>query len=232
MDVVDLRPDLRMLVGTPGQAYLHRRGDEVLLVDTGPVGSGPVIAAALRDWGLGPEAVSDVVLTHWHADHAGSAAEVATWPNARILVHAADAPVVRGERPGPPPVLTPAEEVLHRQVAGNLPDAPPARVDHELADGEVLASGARVLATPGHTAGSLALVLDDAGVVLTGDLAAEHEGGVILGPFNVDRELARRSFRRFGEVDVELACFGHGRPVAGSVLRAAALAAEVPDPLG
>jgi glyoxylase-like metal-dependent hydrolase (beta-lactamase superfamily II) len=114
MCVVDLRPDLRMLVGTPGQAYLHRRGDEVLLVDTGPLGGAPAIAAALRDWGLGPEAVTDVVLTHWHADHAGSAAEVATWPNARILVRAADAPVVRDERPGPPPVLTPAEEVLHR----------------------------------------------------------------------------------------------------------------------
>ncbi|MFC5948609.1 MBL fold metallo-hydrolase [Pseudonocardia lutea] len=232
MDVVDLRPDLRMLVGNPGQAYLHRRGEEVLLVDTGPLGSAPAIAGALRDWGLGPEAVTDVVLTHWHADHAGSAAEVATWPNARILVHAADAPVVRGERPGPPPLLTPAEEVLHRQVAAGLPDAPPARVDRELADGEVLASGARVLPTPGHTAGSLALVLDDAGVVFTGDVAAEYEGGVILGPFNTDRELARRSFRRFAEVDVALACVGHGRPVPGAALRAAARAAEVPDPLG
>ncbi|GAA4695110.1 hypothetical protein GCM10023215_36020 [Pseudonocardia yuanmonensis] len=95
-----------------------------------------------------------------------------------------------------------------------------------------LSSGARVLATPGHTAGSIALVLDDAGVVFTGDLAAEYEGGVILGPFTTDRELARRSFRRFAEVEVEPACVGHGRPIAGSVLRAAARAAEVPDPLG
>lgn len=59
-----------------------------------------------------------VLLTHWHPDHTGSAAEIGTGPGVRVWAHHADAPVIRGHRPGPPPVLTPAEETLYPQIAG------------------------------------------------------------------------------------------------------------------
>ncbi|BCJ37059.1 putative metallo-beta-lactamase superfamily protein [Actinocatenispora thailandica] len=236
MEIVELRPDLRMVVGAPGQAYLLRHSGGVLLVDTGRMGTGDAIAGALREWGLGRDAVTHLVLTHWHADHAGSAAEIAGWPNVRVFAHRADAPVVRGERAGAEAMLTPAERTLHAQVSDGLPDAPPARVDHELDDAQTLADlGAHVVATPGHTPGSIALHLPAAGVLFTGDIAAEHDGAVLLGPFNCDRELAKRSFRRLGELAADVVCFGHGRPLLGaatSALRLAATARTVPDPLG
>jgi glyoxylase-like metal-dependent hydrolase (beta-lactamase superfamily II) len=97
-------------------------------------------------------------------------------------------------------------------VARNLPDAPPSRVDRELDDQELIAEiGARVISTPGHTDGSIALHFPDADVLFTGDIAAEHEGHVILGPFNVDRDLARQSFRLLANVTASAVCFGHGR---------------------
>jgi glyoxylase-like metal-dependent hydrolase (beta-lactamase superfamily II) len=236
MDVVDLRPDLRMLVEPPGQAYLLRHAGRVLLVDTGPVGSGDTVAAALRDWGLDRDALTHVVLTHWHADHAGSADEIGRWPGVAVLAHHADAPVVRGEAPGGVAVLSAAEEALLAQVSSGLPGAPPARVDRELSDAEVLEPfGGRVVATPGHTDGSIALHVVEAGVLFTGDIAAESEGAVILGPFNTDREQARRSFRRLAGLDTDVVCFGHGRPLSGagvSALRDAVTADPVPDPLG
>lgn len=236
VDVVDLRPDLRMLISPPGQAYLLRHGSGVLLVDTGRVGDGEAIAAALRDWGLGRDALTDVVLTHWHADHTGAAAEVAEWPDVRVLAHRDDAPVIRGHQAGDEPLLTAAEEVLHAQVTGDLPAAPPARVDRVIDDGEFLPElGARVIATPGHTHGSIALYLPSAGVLFTGDIAAEHDGQVILGPFNSERERARRSFRRLAGLDCDVICFGHGQALTGAAtiaLHAAATATTVADPLG
>ena len=237
MNVVDVRVDLRMVLDSgPGQAYLLRRGSEVVLVDTGIAGQGDAIAAALRDWGLDRESLTHVVLTHWHPDHAGSAAELAKWPQTQIWAHRNDAPIIRGDSYGSFPTLTHTEEGFYAHIAGSIPDAPPSRIDRELDDNEILdVIGARVLSTPGHTDGSIALHFPDEAVLFTGDVATQQQGQVILGPFNHDRTLARQSFRRFADIDVDTVCFGHGEPLRGddtAKLHAAAMADEVPDPLG
>jgi glyoxylase-like metal-dependent hydrolase (beta-lactamase superfamily II) len=237
MNFVDVRPDLRMVLDSgPGQAYLLRRGAEVVLIDTGIAGQGDAIAEALRDWGLDREALTHVVLTHWHPDHAGSAAELAKWPNVQIWAHRSDAPIIRGDSYGSFPTLTHTEEGLYAHIAGSVPDAPSSRVDRELDDNEALdVIGARVLSVPGHTDGSIALYFPDEAVLFTGDVATQQQGQVVLGPFNHDRAQARESFRRFADIDVDVVCFGHGEPLRGddtAKLRAAATAGEVPDPLG
>jgi glyoxylase-like metal-dependent hydrolase (beta-lactamase superfamily II) len=92
-----------------------------------------------------------------------------------------------------------------------------------------MGGGAVVLSVPGHTPGSIALHLRAAGVLLTGDIIAEHQGTIVLGPFNTDRVEAWRSLQRLAALDVDTACFGHGQPVVGSAhhrLRAAT------DPFG
>ncbi len=92
-----------------------------------------------------------------------------------------------------------------------------------------------VVATPGHTDGSAAYWFPESGVLCTGDTAASHEGAVILGPFNADRARAADSFRLFGRFDAAVVGFGHGPALVGAdtaLLREAAAAATVPDPLG
>jgi glyoxylase-like metal-dependent hydrolase (beta-lactamase superfamily II) len=213
METRALTPQLTLLRFTVGQAYVWRDGDELTLVDTGPAGSGPDIAAVLAPLGR----LRRIVLTHFHDDHAGSAAELAT-DGVQVLAHRADAPVIRGERPGPAPAFTPAERELHARVAAGLPAAPPARVDVELDEDDRLdvGGGATVLSVPGHTDGSIALHLPVDGVLFTGDLIAEWNGDVIPGPFNVDCETAALSTRRLAALsDVDIACFGHGEPLLG-----------------
>jgi glyoxylase-like metal-dependent hydrolase (beta-lactamase superfamily II) len=88
------------------------------------------------------------------------------------MAHRREAPIICGQVPGPPPVLTDDERGLLAAIVGDgLPPAPPARVDRELEDGDVLAFGgsAHVLAVPGHTDGSIALYLPRSGVLFTGD---------------------------------------------------------------
>ncbi|WP_433167099.1 MBL fold metallo-hydrolase [Kribbella sp. CA-247076] len=155
-----------------------------------------------------------MVLTHFHDDHAGGAAEVAAW-GVPVVAHAADAPVIRGEVKGPPPNFTEQELELHRLVAAGLPPAPPVQVDQEVGDGDVLdfGGGAVVVSTPGHTDGSIAIHLPEYGVLFTGDIAAEHEGAVMLGVFNLDTETAAASFRKLAALEADVVCFGHGRPL-------------------
>ena len=218
---MDLPGSLTRVPIPVGQCWLWRDGDEVTLVDTGPAGSEDLIAAALADIGLTRDAVVRIVLTHFHDDHAGSAAAVRAWAGAEVVAHVAEAPVVRGDVAGPfPAELLPVERDLLAQVTAGMPPAPPCPVDREVADGDVLAfgRGAHVLHRPGHTDGSIALHLPGPRVLFTGDTVAEHGGAAILGPFNLDRRRAAASFRRLVALDVDLALPGHGEPITGSAL--------------
>src|SRR5258708_40288680 len=88
-----------------GQGYLWQDPGSLTLIDAGPPGQGPAIARGLEDLGLGADDLDRVILTHFHADHAGSAADVAAWGSATVMADGADAPVIRRDRPRPPPDL-------------------------------------------------------------------------------------------------------------------------------
>lgn len=243
MDVIELIPGRLLLLRFPvGQAYLWRDADELTLIDAGPAGSGARIADAVRELGGHPGDVRRVVLTHWHEDHADGAGELAELTGAQVLVHAADAPMVRGLAEGPPPVLADWERPLLARARELLPDRGdgPVRPVHpswvtELTGGEILpfGGGAHVVPVPGHTDGSIAVHLPSYGVLFTGDTVAASpvDGSVVPGVFNVDRARLLRSFDELAHLDAELACFGHGGPVlrdASAVLRDAVRRSQDP----
>jgi glyoxylase-like metal-dependent hydrolase (beta-lactamase superfamily II) len=231
VEIVEIRRELHLLRPAFGQAYLWNDAGALTLIDTGIATSGDEIAEAIGRLGLRTDAVRQVVLTHYHEDHCGGAAAIAAWGDVTVLAHRVEAPVIRGEVPAPPPDFTDEERALHRSLGAHLlPPAPPCRVDRELEDGDLIGfgGGARVIATPGHTAGSIAVHVTGAGVLFTGDTVAHVNGQVMPGVFNMDRDEMLRSFRRLAELDVEVACVGHGDPVmdARTALRAAAASAS------
>jgi glyoxylase-like metal-dependent hydrolase (beta-lactamase superfamily II) len=230
VDLVQLTPNLVFLRFPVGHAYLWHDDDGVSVIDTSLPGSAPAIAEAVRSIGRDPADVRQLILTHGHEDHAGSAAEIAAWGDVTVLAHHADAPVIRGEQAGPPAVLSDWEQALWDQVHAGMVEQPvaPVRVDRELHDGDELdlAGEAVAIAVPGHTPGSLAIHLPRQRILFTGDTVARMpDGSVILGVFNADPAQAVQSLRKQSRLDVDIACFGHGDPLtqdASSMLRAAA----------
>src|SRR5262245_44423163 len=71
--------------------YLIPHANGALLVDCGPGSALPVVLQGLRAHGVEPSDVTDVLLTHIHLDHAGSAG---WWSQqgARVHVHPVGAP--------------------------------------------------------------------------------------------------------------------------------------------
>jgi len=200
-------------------SYIVEGGDGLTLIDAGIAGQLNVLSEFLGDIGARPEDVNRIILTHFHRDHVGLAAELRDLTGAQVIAHKAEAAVIAGREPAPEPHLTAPEELIFERVAGGIPDAPFAIVDREVGDGDEISLGsgapAEVIHVPGHTAGSISVYVPKRGIVFTGDAAASMNGRPMVGVFNVDGEEARRSFSRIGQLGAETACFGHGEPVVG-----------------
>jgi glyoxylase-like metal-dependent hydrolase (beta-lactamase superfamily II) len=222
-------PGVHLLPFEIGQAYVWQWGDNLTIIDTGITGSASTILEAIGAVGRRPEDVREIVLTHFHPDHCGGAVELVQRTGAKVIAHRADAPVIRGEQAGAPPVLTEAERPLADAIFPRVPPAQPVDVNREVGEGDTTEGGGRIVDAPGHTPGSLALLLPGQSVLFTGDCIACAEGKPILGPFNIDRSASMASARKLAELGCEVACFGHGPPLVGDASRKLRTLA---DPLG
>ncbi len=201
--------------------------DGLTLVDTGTPAAAPRLVRSIRLLGFDPRSIGTVLLTHWHADHAGSAAALAASSAApEVWAGEADrAAVATGRRPPPP-----AGPAVNRFVLGRAPVPPAVPGVRSLAGGSRrdTAGGLEVVATPGHTAGHVAFLLADRGVLLAGD-ALWNIGRPSAGPRHLcaDLDARRATLARLAGLDVATVGVAHGPPISDRVpARLAAVAAR------
>ena len=187
-----------------------------LLIDAGWAGSLPQLKHALRRQGIEGSAIRFVMLTHHHPDHAGLTQEVKRAFGARLLIHEAQIPYLRdllsfhqGRGEHFEPIVVAPEDV----VVTSEESRPALRrigLDGELVE------------TPGHSADSVSLVLDD-GSAFIGDLhLPDQVEGEML-------EAVRRSWQRLLSLGVKIAYPGHGGPIRSEVVQAMLLGVAVDE---
>lgn len=211
---IELAPGLWRIPTLPGDivnSFAVAEADgSVTIIDTGTPFAHHRIRRGLAMIGRHPGDVRRIVLTHSHYDHAGSAARIVDATGARVLVHAEDAGYVRRGRPPSPAGGRVLVRLLGLPLAQRFS---PVEVDEELSDGQVLpiGGGMRVIHTPGHTPGHVALLHEDSGVLITGDTLM-NVGGIRSIPAVVahDFPLYRRTIHVLGELDYTVAAFTHG----------------------
>lgn len=184
-----------------GSCYLIRHGSDYLLWDTGmPAATAghpavsPVMTVTLHSSivdqlariGVRPEQVTMVGISHYHGDHTGQARD---FPNARLLMGAADLAVLRTRS------AEAQADLAHWLTGGGAVTEVQGDLDI-FHDGSVI-----MLNLPGHTPGhhGLLVKLASGPVLLSGDTyhfteQVAHRG---VPPFNTDRAQSLASMDRF-----------------------------------
>ena len=192
------------------------------LVDTGMPGNLPKIFKQLKKAGKDPRDIRRIIVTHPHTDHSGNAAAISKTLDIPVWAHADTARLVEQGRPGEaalhvsPGLMNQLIYQLFIRRGGTIDAFPIAR---RLVDGEVLPiggpGGVRVLYTPGHSAGHLALFLPADRVLIAADICA-NAAGLNWSTVYEDRELGRQSILKAAAFDFDIALFGHGNPLTSS----------------
>ena len=204
-----------------GNIYIIDGGEELVLVDCGVPQDYGLVVDRIKSLGRSPVEVGHIVLTHFHLDHAGSAAAFKRLSHAAVYAHEDDAPVLQGDKQissvyprgaiGKAVSLVPA-------AAATIARVPTVAVDVACKDGQVIdvLGGMRVIHAPGHTPGSAVYFWPEQGVLFTGDaiINTYHFLTLPTNGFSVDFDQAAGSICKVvdeveGE-DVRLLCTGHG----------------------
>lgn len=203
--------------------YVLESKTGIVLVDTGFGNAAPVVVQKLRELKRAPRDVRLIFLTHAHVDHAGSAAALRRITGAPIALHRADAPKARAGKHNMPNGRGPTGKVLEHTFNGlrlkfRFEAFEP---DLFLDEGDTLRDfgwDARVVHTPGHTFGSLSLLLPEH-MMLVGD-AIINQFRVAMPLYGEDTTQAYDSLRRIAALHPRLLYSGHGEPFSGDdVLR-------------
>ena len=202
----------------PANAFLIDSGDAGLtLIDTGYPKNAPDIEAGIRSIGREPAELSDILITHAHPDHLGSAAHLSAG-SIPVSMPGDEAWIAKAGRieqtMSPAPGLF--NRIVFRLLIGYKPyEFPAFEPQRSLVGGDSLniAGGVEVIHTPGHSAGHVSLLWKkDRNVLFTGDAVANVMGLGYAVAYD-DFDTGKKSAARLAQLEFEVAVFGHGRPI-------------------
>jgi len=160
-------------------AHVVARGSNFFMVDSGYEANAAALDADMRSEGFEPAKMRAIILSHGHADHAGGSKYFHDKYGTPVVVGRGDRPLLAsGKNDALCPTSDRAKGRLEEdQSATYRPSTPDAVVDAplDLALEPLTGIAGRIVPLPGHTPGSLVVVVEDA--VLVGDLFR----GAILG---------------------------------------------------
>lgn len=197
----------------------------LVLVDAGEGKKTDNVLTAIREAGHAPTDVRAIYVTHYHNDHVGGLARLATETKATVFAPAGEAEIIRTGAPTPPKTsrgVMGKMFVAMSSTAGQVP----APVHEEVTGGTTLADGTKVISTRGHTVDHVVFVIPmHGGVLFTGDAVLNFTTPDIV-PVNEDFDMAKQSFLALGNHDYEMVAFGHGRAITSGGSQKIAAAAK------
>lgn len=214
--------------------YLIADDRGITLIDAGIPGQWDELVEELESIGRSPDDIRGVVLTHADTDHLGFAERLRRDHGVTIYVHEADADRAMGKAEKKNPSwgkikIRPLLSFLwYAARRGGMSVTPVAEVT-AITDGDILdlPGDPRIIHTPGHSPGSIAVYSAPVDALFVGDaMTTRHvltgSEGPQPAPFTQDSELAIASLERWAGIDARWVLPGHGYPWDGGVDEAVA----------
>lgn len=198
--------------------YLVISGDKGILVDAGTRKYLPMVYASICEQGLEFRDIRLIILTHTHYDHVDGLKEIREKTGARILVHKNEAPsLLKGHTDIPAGTVFIGRilSFLGRKVLPSIGSYPAVTADilvEDRYDITELGIEAYVIHTPGHTNGSVSLIIDNE-YAFVGDSMFGIMKKSILPPFADDPSALKRSWQVLAETGCRIFYPGHGKPI-------------------
>jgi len=226
---MQLRPSLHRIGSDMVNVYLIEDERGVTLIDAGIPGLWDELVTELSDMGRSISEIRGVILTHADSDHTGFAERLRRESGVPIRVHEDDAAQATGDVKEKNPSwgkvkVGPLLSFLwYAGTRGGLKVNPVAEVT-TVRDGETLdlPGDPRIIHTPGHSPGSIAIHSPAVEALFVGDaLTTRHVLTGVKGPqpapFTLDEDRALSSLDRWSTVAARWVLPGHGPPWDGGV---------------
>ena len=231
---MEIAPGVHRVEDVTGSNVVLLVDEQMAVVDTGISGNGDAIVSYIRKIGRSPNDLRWILVTHFHFDHSGSAAELHELTGAKIVAHRAETETGSDGRlmlrKGDEGETAPLWYRWAQRIAGGG-GAPQSRVERTFPDTPVhetvehdsvipCMEGLRIIHSPGHTPGSICPILEKPQVLFLGDSVLNNVDR-LSRPLMWDRSKRRQldaSLHSLRELEADFACFGHGPPLAEDVM--------------
>ncbi|WP_136666764.1 MBL fold metallo-hydrolase [Flavobacterium sp. H122] len=208
-------------------SYLIKGQHKHILIDTGVPNSENKILKQLKKHQIALEDIGLLIITHGHIDHFGSVKKLKDILNVPVLIHDADKRAVQTGK-SLSDTLKPNHTFWKKFLKPRLlkGKALPCEPDIVLYDNEEYDLSSygiqgKIIHTPGHTPGTLSVVLEDGQAIIM-DLASSgiFLGGIMLHtrmkhpPFHDNLEQVKSSIDHILSLPTQVFYLGHGNPVS------------------
>lgn len=206
--------------------FLIKGETKHILVDTGVPNSETKIIKQLKKHNIKLEEIGLIIITHGHIDHFGSAKELKDILQVPILMHSLDKKALETGK-------SMIETLKYNHKFWDIVLKPKLVKDKASScSADIVLNGdeeydlsnyginGKIIHSPGHTPGSLSVILDDGSAIIM-DLASS---GILLGgiafnsrmkhpPFHDNLEQVKSSINHILSLNTEIFYLGHGNPV-------------------
>jgi glyoxylase-like metal-dependent hydrolase (beta-lactamase superfamily II) len=202
--------------------YLIETESGYILVDAGMPGQGEKLDEAFAELGVDPESVQLIIATHGHLDHIGSISHAQQVTGGSVLCHRSLAEsLANSEMEQAVPQTKNLGVRVMNYLASRLSftGAKPDIVMDDEFDLNDYGIAGKIIHTPGHSASSISIILDN-GEALIGDLVRDEDTGEIgFGAFYEDKEVLLDSLERVAAYEPRIIYLSHGTYINNNTLK-------------